>query len=221
MFDLWADQWRRRHARGEVIIVRFADDYIVGFQYEDDARRFLQELHGRLAKFGLELAAEKTRLIEFGRFAAERRRRRGVGKPETFGFLGFTHICAETKNGRFMLKRITEAKRLRAKLHKLKGELRRRMHLPIPEQGMWLGGVVRGHLNYYAVPGNLEGVSAFRDQATRHWYKALRRRSQKRSRVTWERMHDLVQRWLPPAKIIHPWPDARFDARTRARSPVR
>ena len=221
VFDLWADQWRRRHARGEVIIVRFADDYIVGFQYEADARRFLDELRGRLAKFTLELASEKTRLIEFGRFAAERRQQRGLGKPETFGFLGFTHICAKTTNGRFMLKRITEAKRLRAKLHKLKGECRRRMHLPIPEQGLWLGQVVRGHLNYYAVPGNIEAVSAFRDQATRHWYNALRRRSQKRSRLNWERMHALAQRWLPPAEIKHPWPDARFDARTRTRSPVR
>jgi RNA-directed DNA polymerase len=221
VFDLWADQWRRRYARGDVIIVRFADDYIVGFQHEGDARRFLADLRDRLAEFSLELASEKTRLIEFGRFAAERRAARGLGKPETFGFLGFTHICAKTGNGRFMLKRITEARRMRAKLHKVKTECRRRMHLPIPEQGLWLGGVVRGHLNYYAVPGNLEAVSAFRDQATRHWYKALRRRSQKRSRLTWERMHDLAQRWLPPAKIIHPWPDARFDARTRARSPVR
>ena len=220
VFDLWADQWRRRHARGEMIIVRFADDYIVGFQHEADARRFLEELRGRLARFSLELAPEKTRLIEFGRFAAERRAARGLGKPETFQFLGFTHICEKTRQGRFMLKRITDAKRLRAKLHKLKAEVRRRMHLPIPEQGLWLGQVVRGHLNYYAVPGNIHAVSAFRDQATRHWYRALRRRSQ-RSRLNWERMHRLAQRWLPPAKIAHPWSDTRFDARIQARSPVR
>jgi RNA-directed DNA polymerase len=221
VFDLWADQWRRRHSHGEVIVVRFADDYIVGFEHQADAQRFLADLRGRLAEFTLELAPEKTRLIEFGRFAAQRRKERGLGKPETFQFLGFTHICANTKQGRFMLKRITEAKRMRAKLHKVKTECRRRMHLPIPEQGRWLGSVVRGHLNYYAVPGNIEAVEAFRDQATRHWYKALRRRSQKRSRLNWERMHDLAHRWLPPAKITHPWPDARFDVRIQARSPVR
>ena len=221
VFDLWADQWRRRHARGEMIIVRFADDYIVGFQHEVDARRFLEELRGRLARFSLELAPDKTRLIEFGRFAAGRRAERGVGKPETFQFLGFTHICEKTRQGRFMLKRITDAKRLRAKLHKLKAEVRRRMHLPIPEQGLWLGRVVQGHLNYYAVPGNIKAVEAFRDQATRHWYQALRRRGQKRGRLNWERMHRLAQRWLPPAKITHPWPDARFDVRIQARSPVR
>ncbi len=220
VFDLWAEQWRRRHAHGEMIIVRFADDYIVGFQHEVDARRFLEELRGRLARFSLELASEKTRLIEFGRFAAERRAARGLGKPETFQFLGFTHICEKTRQGRFMLKRITDAKRLRAKLHKLRAEVRRRMHLPIPEQGLWLGQVVRGHLNYYAVPGNIHAVNAFRDQATRHWYQALRRRSQ-RSRLNWERMHRLAQRWLPPAKITHPWPNTRFDARIQARSPVR
>ena len=220
VFDLWADQWRRRHAHGEVIIVRFADDYIVGFEYQRDARRFLDDLRGRLAEFSLELASEKTRLIEFGRFAAERRQKRGLGKPETFGFLGFTHICGKTRNGRFQLKRITEAKRVRAKLHKVKTECRRRMHLSIPEQGQWLGAVVRGHLNYYAVPGNIKAVNAFRFQATWHWYRALRRRSQ-RSSLDWERMNRLAQRWLPPVRITHPWPEARFDARIQARSPVR
>jgi group II intron reverse transcriptase/maturase len=220
VFDLWADQWRRRHAHGDVVIVRFADDYVAGFEHRDDAERFLADLRGRLAEFSLELAAEKTRLIEFGRFAAERRQKRGLGKPETFQFLGFTHICGKTRNGRFQLKRITDAKRLRAKLHKVKAECRRRMHLPIPEQGLWLGSVVRGHLNYYAVPGNIKAVNAFRFQATRHWYQALRRRSQRTS-LDWERMTRLAQRWLPPATIKHPWPDARFDARIRARSPVR
>ena len=152
VFDLWADQWRRRNARGDAIIVRFADDYVVGFERREDAERFLADLRGRLAKFGLELAAEKTRLIEFGRFAAQNRAARGLGKPETFQFLGFTHACAKTRKGRFMLKRVTESKRMRAKLHKVKDQTRRRMHLPIPEQGLWLGAVVRGHLNYYAVP---------------------------------------------------------------------
>ena len=220
VFDLWADQWRRRAAHGEVIIVRFADDYIVGFEHQEDARRFLDELRGRLAEFSLELAPEKTRLIEFGRFAAERRQKRGLGKPETFQFLGFTHICGKARNGRFQLKRITDSKRLRAKLHKVKTECRRRMHLPIPEQGLWLGSVVRGHLNYYAVPGNIKAVNAFRYQATRHWYQALRRRSQ-RSSLDWERMARLAQRWLPPAKITHPWPNARLNVGTQARSPVR
>ncbi len=219
VFDLWADQWRRRHARGDVIIVRFADDYIVGFEHRGDAERFLVDLRSRLAGFSLELASEKTRLIEFGRFAAERRKARGLGKPETFQFLGFTHICGKRRNGRFQLTRITEAKRLRAKVHKLKVELRRRMHLPVPEQGRWLGSVVRGHLAYYAVPGNSKAVNAFRYQAIRHWYTTLRRRSQ-RSRLTWKRMSRLAQRWLPPARIMHPWPDARFHARIQARSPV-
>jgi RNA-directed DNA polymerase len=217
VFDLWADQWRRRHARGDVIIVRFADDYIVGFQHEDDARRFLAELRERLAKFNLELAAEKTRLIRFGRFAAQQRQARGQGKPETFSFLGFTHICAKTGQGRFMLKRITEAKRMRAKLHRLKAEIRRRRHLPIPEQGQWLGSVVQGHRNYYAVPGNARAVSDYRDQVTRHWYYALRRRSQRTS-LNWQRMHRLAQQWLPPAKVTHPWPGERFDARSKPRA---
>jgi RNA-directed DNA polymerase len=220
VFDLWADQYRRRNARGEMIIVRFADDYIVGFQHRDDAERFLTGLRGRLAKFNLELAAEKTRLVEFGRFAAERRSKRGLGKPETFQFLGFTHICGKTRDGRFALRRITEAKRMQAKLHKVRDELRRRMHQPIPEQGLWLGAVVQGHVNYYAVPGNIEAAKAFRDQVTRHWYRALRRRSQ-RANLDWERMGRLADRWLPPARITHPWPDVRFDARTQGRSPVR
>jgi group II intron reverse transcriptase/maturase len=220
VLDLWADRWRRQRARGEVIIVRFADDYIVGFQYPDDAERFLAELRGRLAQFGLELAAEKTRLIEFGRFAAEHRRARGFGRPETFQFLGFTHICTKDRRGRFALRRVTDKKRLRAKLRAVKDELKHRRYLPIPEQGQWLGRVVRGHYNYYAVPGNLAALTAFREQVTRHWYNALTRRSQ-RSRLTWERMRGLEDRWLPPARIVHPWPSVRFDARTRARSPVR
>ena len=214
------NRWRRQHAHGDVILVRYADDYIAGFEHEDDARRFLADLRDRLAKFCLELAPEKTRLIEFGRYAAERRNARGLGKPETFGFLGFTHICAKTRNGRFSLKRITNSKRMRAKQHQVKDELKRRRHHPIPEQGQWLASVVRGHLAYYAVPGNRDAVAAFRSRVTRDWHEALRRRSQ-RSRLDWKRMNRIETRWLPPAKIMHPYPEKRFDARTQGRSPVR
>jgi len=220
VLDLWADWWRRQPGRGDVIIVRFADDFIVGFEYEDDARRFLVELRDRFAKFGLELHPDKTRLIEFGRRAVRDRQRRGLGKPETFDFLGFTHVCGKTKKGRFWLRRITVAKRMRAKLREVNDQLKRRRHQPIPEQGRWLASMVRGHLAYYAVPGNTDAVAAFRTQATRHWYKALRRRSQ-RTRVNWERMNRYTTRWLPPARVMHPFPDARFDAKTRGRSPVR
>ena len=220
VFDLWAHQWRRRHAHGDVIIVRYADDYIVGFQHDDDAQRFLADLRERLAAFKLELAAEKTRLIQFGRFAAQQRRSRGLGKPETFDFLGFKHICSKTKNGRFMLKRITVGKRMQAKLREINIELKRRRHLPIPEQGRWLGSVVRGHFAYYAVPGNSDAMIAFHDQVTRHWLRTLRRRSQ-RSNLNWERMSPIAARWLPPVQRMHPFPNARFDARTQGRSPVR
>jgi RNA-directed DNA polymerase len=220
VFDLWAHQWRRRNARGEVILVRFADDYVAGFQHRDDAERFLAELRDRFAKFSLELHAEKTRLIQFGRFAAQQRKQRNLGKPETFDFLGFTHICGKTKSGNFALRRITISERKRAKLHHVKEELVHRRYLPIPEQGQWLASVVRGHCVYYAVPGNYEAVDAFCKEVTKHWYRALRRRSQRTS-LTWERMSRLETRWLPPAKITHPWPNVRFDANTQGRSPVR
>jgi RNA-directed DNA polymerase len=220
VFDLWAEQWRRRHARGEMILTRFADDYIAGFERRDDAERFLADLRERFAQFSLELHPEKTRLIEFGRFAAERRQKHGLGKPETFDFLGFTHICAKTRTGRFTLKRVTIKKRMAAKLSEVKAELMRRRHLPIPDQGRWLASVIRGHCNYYAVPSNSDAIIAFRTQAARHWYRALRRRSQ-RSRLDWERMNRLATRWLPPARVTHPYPEVRFDARTRGRSPVR
>ena len=217
VFDLWAHQWRTRHARGDVVIVRFADDFVVGFEYRDDAERFWADLRERLAKFSLELNAEKTRLIEFGRFAAERRAARGLGKPETFRFLGFTHACGKTrKAGRFKLKRTTDSKRVRAKLRALKGDIERRRHQPIPEQGRWLANVLRGHYQYYAVPENIEALRAFRRQAVWHWLRALRRRSQ-RTTVTWERMSRLEARWLPPPRILHPWPERRFDARTQGR----
>jgi RNA-directed DNA polymerase len=220
VLDLWAAWWRRRHAHGDVIIVRFADDFIMGFEYEDDAQRLLADLRERLAKFGLELHPDKTRLIEFGRHAARNRVARGLGKPETFDFLGFTHICGKTRAGRFGLRRITISKRLRAKLREVKTGLMRRRHLPVPEQGQWLASVVRGHLAYYAVPGNSAAANDFRDQVIRHWYRALRRRSQ-RTRLNWQRMNRVAIRWLPRVRITHPWPSVRFDARTRGRSPVR
>jgi RNA-directed DNA polymerase len=213
VLDLWADWWRRRRAHGDVIIVRFADDFIVGFEHEQDAQRFLAELRQRFARFGLELHPDKTRLIEFGRYAAQRRAAQGLGKPETFDFLGFTHISAKSKDGRFRLRRITISKRMRAKLREVNDQLKRRRHQPIPVQGRWLASVVRGHLAYYAVPGNTDTVDAFRTQVARHWRKALRRRSQ-RTRITWERMNRIVSRWLPPARVRHPSPQVRFAART-------
>ena len=211
VLDLWAGWWRKHHARGDVIIVRWADDFIVGFEYRDDAERFLAGLRDRFAKFGLELHPDKTRLIEFGRHAARNRAARGEPKPETFDFLGFTHICARSKSGRFWVKRITISKRMRAKLAAVKDQLRRGMHLPIPVQGRWLASVVRGHMAYYAVPGNTKAVAAFRDQTARHWRHALQRRSQK-SRITWTRMSRIKTRWLPPARVMHPFPEVRFAA---------
>jgi len=220
VFDLWADWWRRQRADGDVIIVRFADDIVVGFQYEQDARRFWAEFGQRLAKFGLELHPDKTRLIEFGRRAAIDRRRRGLGKPETFDFLGFTHICARTRAGRFWVRRVTIKKRMRAKLAEVKDQLKRRRHQPIPVQGQWLAAVVRGHLAYYAVPGNTDALRAFRTEVTKHWFTALQRRSQ-RTQVTWARMSRLATRWLPPVRTLHPFPNQRFDVRIQGRSPVR
>jgi group II intron reverse transcriptase/maturase len=213
VFDLWAGWWRKRRAHGDVIIVRFADDFIVGFEHEHDARRFWSELRERLARFGLELHPDKTRLIEFGRFAAHDRAAQGLGKPETFTFLGFTHICAKSRTGRFWLRRITISKRMRAKLREVGDHLKRRRHQPVAVQGQWLRSVVQGHLAYYAVPGNIDAVAAFRDQVERHWFKALRRRSQ-RSRINWTRMGRITTRWLPRAHVRHPFPEVRFAART-------
>ena len=221
VLDLWAHQWRRRHARGDVVIVRWADDFVVGFEHREDAERFWAELRDRLATFGLQLHAEKTRLIEFGRNAARDRAARGLGKPETFKFLGFTHACGKTrKTGRFKLRRITDSKRVRGKLLAVKREMARRMHQPIPEQGHWLASVLRGHYNYYAVPDNIEALRAFRERLIRHWLRTLRRRSQK-SRMSWERMGRLADRWLPQPRILHLWPEQRFAAITQGRSPVR
>jgi len=220
VFDLWADQWRRRNARGDVILVRYADDYVAGFEHREDAERFLADLRDRFAEFGLVLHPEKTRLIEFGRFAAERRQTRGLRKPETFEFLGFTHICAKGRHGRFKVRRVTSKKKMRAKLKSVKAEMRLRMHHPIPEQGRWLARVLEGHYGYYAVPDNIEAMRGFRERVIRHWRHALSRRSQK-GRLTWERTRCLADRWLPQPRILHPWPNVRFDARTRGKSPVR
>jgi RNA-directed DNA polymerase len=207
--DLWAARWRRRTAAGDMIIVRYADDFIIGFQHESDAQRFLNEMRERLREFALSLHPEKTRLIEFGRFAAERRKRRGLGKPETFNFLGFTFICSKTRAGRFQIQRKTRADRMRAKLQEIKQEMRRRMHQPLLEQGRWLERVVRGYFNYHAVPTNGQALEVFRHHVTDLWRRTLRRRSQK-DRVTWARMTQLVDDWLPKPIILHPWPSVRF-----------
>jgi group II intron reverse transcriptase/maturase len=218
--DLWVQQWRIRYARGDVIITRFADDFVVGFQYHGDAERFLRELRERLQKFSLELHPDKTRVIEFGRYAASNQRARGEGKPEHFQFLGFLHLCGKTETGKFLIVRRTQPKRMQRKLREVKAELMRRRHLPIPEQGKWLRSVINGHFAYYAVPTNGQSLDRFRKQVTRQWHRALRRRSQ-RDRTNWQRMRRLVDRWIPPVSIRHAWPDERFDVKTRGRSPVR
>ena len=179
VLDLWAERWRRREATGDMIIVRYADDFIVGFEHEADARRFLDAMRERLEEFALSLHPEKTRLIEFGRYAAENRKRRGLGKPETFNFLGFTFICGKSRRGKFLIKRKTRRDRMRAKLKAIKQELRRRMHQPIPAQGKWLRQVVRGYFNYHAVPTNSRALVAFRDDVIDLWRRTLSRRSQK------------------------------------------
>lgn len=212
VFDLWAHQWRRRHARGEMIVVRYADDFVVGFQHRHEAEQFLQDLRERFEKFGLSLHPEKTRLIEFGRHAAAERRRRGEGKPETFDFLGFTHYCGRTRrDGRFIVWRETIRKRLCAKLQAVKQSLLRRRHQPLPETGQWLAAVVRGFFNYHAIPGNRDALKAFRREATRCWMHALRRRSQ-RHRMPWSRLSRIANRWLPSPQILHPYPSNRFYA---------
>ncbi len=212
VFDLWAERWRRRDATGDMIIVRYADDLVVGFQHEDDARRFLEAMHGRFAEFALSLHPDKTRLIEFGRHAAARRAQRGLGKPDTFDFLGFTLICSRSRGGSFLLKRKTRRDRVRAKLLEVKVELRRRMHQTIPEQGGWLAQVLRGVFAYYAVPTNYAALADFRSQVIWLWRRALRRRSQKDGTL-WDRMAKLANDYLPKPRILHPWPNQRFAAR--------
>ncbi len=209
VFDLWAELWRRREAKGDMIIVRYADDIVVGFQYEADARRFWDEMRERLREFSLSLHPEKTRLIEFGRFAADNRARRGLGKPETFNFLGFTFICGKSRKGKFLVTRRTRRDRMRVKLGEIKEELRRRMHQPIPEQGRWLRQVVTGFFNYHAVPTNSAALGAFHHYVTDLWRRSLQRRSQK-DQMTWARMKKLADDWLPKPHILHPWPSDRF-----------
>jgi RNA-directed DNA polymerase len=206
VFDLWADQWRRKHANGDAIIVRFCDDFVVGFQYCRDAERFLADLRERFWGFNLELHKDKTRLIEFGRFAAENRKRQGKGRPETFDFLGFTHICGKTENGKFTVLRHSIGKRIRAKLMELKIELRRRLHHPLPVVAKWLRVVLLGHYRYYGLPGNSRKLQSFYFHVSRLWFRSLLRRSQ-RHRLTWERMKRLINRWLPRPRIYHPYPD--------------
>ncbi len=212
VLDLWAERWRRREATGDMIIVRYADDFMVGFQHEADARRFLDMMRERLQEFALSLHSEKTRLIEFGRLAAENRKRRGLGKPETFTFLGFIFICSKTRQGKFQIKRKTRRDRMRTKLQAIKQELRRRMHQPIPEQGKWLKQVVTGYFNYHAVPTNGPTLTAFLFHVTNLWRRTLRRRSQK-DWTTRERAARLANDWLPKPRILHPWPDVRFAVR--------
>lgn len=220
VLDLWVDQWRSKHADGDVIIVRYCDDFVVGFQYRKDAERFLADLRERFLKFNLELHKDKTRLIEFGRFAAQNRKSQGKGKPETFDFLGFTHICGKTENGKFMVLRHSIGKRIQAKLMELKIELKRRLHNPVPVVAKWLRVVLLGHYRYYGVPGNSRKLHSFYFHLSRIWHKALLRRSQ-RHRLNWVRMNRLINRWLPRPRIYHSYPDLSMYVTTRGRSPVR
>ena len=209
VLDLWANDWRQREATGDMIIVRYADDFIVGFQHESDARRFLDEMRAQLAEYALTLHPEKTRLVEFGRFAAKSRKDRGLGKPETFNFLGFTFISGKSRTGKFLVKRKTRRDRMRAKLKMITQELRRRMHQPIPTLGKWLGNVVKGYFNYHAVPTNIRALATFRDEIIRRWLRQLRRRSQ-RNRLMWDQMVELAAAWLPRPRITLSWPRQRF-----------
>lgn len=209
--DLWVNKWRNQHARGEVYIVRYSDDFVMGFQYQKDAECFQTELRKRMSQFGLELHSDKTRLIEFGRFAAANRKERGEGKPETFDFLGFTHICStRRKSKKFKLHRKTIGKRLRRKAKEVRQILYRHRDKPVPEQGRWLRSVVQGHFNYYGVPGNRKALDTFRTQIGHAWLHALRRRSQKGRNLTWERMQRQMMKWIPTAKVLHPYPNQRF-----------
>lgn len=213
VYDLWVEEWRKQHARGDVIVVRYADDSVVGFRYPEEADRFLQELGERLGQYGLELHPEKTRRIEFGRFAEKNRKKRGAGKPETFDFLGFTHISGKTSQGRFTVQRRTMGKRMRAKLQKMKEELRKRRHKALPEVAKWLKSVVQGYFLYHAVPGNLGSLGVFRERLIRLWRHSTARRSQQY--LSWERFQRWSKSWIPQPRVMHPWPDRRFAARHR------
>ena len=211
VLDLWVEAWRKRHAQGEVYIVRYADDWVMGFEYQGDAEAFLHVLGKRMHSFGLNLNAQKTRLLEFGRFAMDNKAKRGEGKPETFEFLGFTHICARRRKDRgFIVRRETIAKRLRMKIKQVKEELKHRRHDPVSQQGRWVRSVVRGYYNYHAVPGNIYALGQFHKQVGRAWLRALRRRSQKGRRLTWARLQKLLDTWLPRPRILHPYPNQRL-----------
>src|SRR6266851_4097580 len=212
VFDLWAERWRRHEATGGMMIVRYADDIVVGFAHEVDARRFWDAMRKRFEEFALSLHPEKTRLIEFGRQAANRRDQRGLGKPETFNFLGFTHICGRSRHGKYLLKRKSRRDRMRGKLKEIKEEMRHRMHQPIPEQGRWLAQVVRGYFAYHAVPTNSAAIGAFRHHVVDLWRCSLSRRSQ-RGGITWQRIKQIADDWLPQPRILHPWPQQRFAVR--------
>ena len=213
VLDVWAEAWRNKVAHGDVIMVRYADDAVLGFEHRQEAERFLEQLRERVQKFGLELHPDKTRLIEFGRFAAERRKKRGEGRPETFNFLGFTHICGTNhETGNFAIYRKTIGKRMAAKLKDIKAQLRMRLHLGTGGTAKWLEQVMRGYFQYHAVPGNGSRMKGFRREVARIWYRTLRRRSQ-RSRLTWERFSERLDSLLPPVQILHPYPDIRFDAK--------
>jgi group II intron reverse transcriptase/maturase len=220
VFDLWVQRWRQTQARGEVVVVRFADDFVLGFQHREDAERFLPALRERFAQFGLTLHPDKTRLLEFGRFAADRRQRRQEGKPATFNFLGFTHICGKTQDGKFTVVRQTMRQRMQAKLKAVALELRRRLHDPIGEVGAYLRAVVRGHCQYYGVPLNTYALCGFRHAIGRLWRQALARRSQT-ARVTWAYMRRVIAQWLPPARVCHPYPLQRFAVTTQDKSRMR
>ena len=211
VFDLWAEIWREKVAQGDMIVVRYADDLVVGFQHRAEAERFLGEFGERLAKFGVEIHAGKTRLIEFGRSAERNRKQRGEGKPETFTFLGFTHYCGRNSNGTFVVWRRTAAKRMRAKLLSLKQELRRRLHEPVGVVGKWLKRVVEGYYRYHAVPGNIVVLGQFRERLCELWRQAVRRRSQRR-KPGWDQLRPVFARWIPRPRILHPYPDVRFAA---------
>lgn len=214
VLDLWVEQWRKRHARGDVIIVRYADDFVMGFQSKTEAEQFHKELRDRFAKFNLTLHPEKTRLIEFGRYAVEKRKARGEGRPETFDFLGFTHMCDRTRTGKkFIVLRQTVSKRMRAKLKEIKEELRQGMHAAVGETGKWLRSVVSGYYRYHAVPRNLPAMMSFYREIGRLWHAALCRRSQKTT-VDWKRMHKIMNRWIPTPHVTHPYPEHRFGVST-------
>jgi group II intron reverse transcriptase/maturase len=211
VFDLWVQAWRKQHARGDVIVVRYADDTVLGFQAQTEADRFLEDLRERLGKFGLERHPDKTRRMEFGRYAELHRKQRGEGKPETFDFLGFTHLSGKSRRGYFTVKRQTIGKRLRKKLQEVQPQLRQRRHDPIARTGKWLRSIVQGYFNSYAVPGNLDRLHTFRYRLSRLWHTPLRRRSQ-RHRLNWDRMRKHAVRWLPAPRVLHPWPSERFAA---------